>query len=150
METTTQTASGTSTRKLKTLAADAGECSSPITPNLRRTLFFYSAAACSSPPLPSHAPGPRDVTPPPSSSTLQVKTIKNGYNSGRSYYIRMTTAAECQETIDTLSRLARAAKVRAEQRTRFERNQLQVRRALIGERNEGNEGYMQGIGSLRE
>jgi hypothetical protein len=57
---------------------------------------------------------------------MQIKTVQEGYNSGRAYYIRSESGV-CQEAISTLSMMSRAARVRAEKRTRFERNQLQVR-----------------------
>jgi hypothetical protein len=58
---------------------------------------------------------------------LQVKTVQEGYNSGRAYYLRCESSA-CQGAISNLATLSRAARVRAEKRTRFEHNQLQASR----------------------
>jgi hypothetical protein len=64
---------------------------------------------------------------------MQIKTVQEGYNSGRAYYLRCESSVG-QEAISILSALSRAARVRAEKRTRFERNQLQASR---DERQEG-------------
>jgi hypothetical protein len=56
---------------------------------------------------------------------MQVKTIPEGYNSGRAYYIRGESSA-CQGAIVSLAGLSRDARRSAEKRTRFERNQLLV------------------------
>jgi hypothetical protein len=56
---------------------------------------------------------------------MQVKTIPEGYNSGRAYYIRGESSA-VQGAISSLSALSRAARINAGKRTRFERNQLQA------------------------
>ncbi len=58
-------------------------------------------------------------------SVLQIRTIPEGYNSGRAYYIRAESSA-CQNMVTDLEKLAQAARVLAEKRTRFEKNQLQV------------------------
>ena len=56
---------------------------------------------------------------------MQVKTIPEGYNSGRAYYVRGESSV-CQEAISSLVALSRTARINAEKRTRFERNQLQA------------------------
>jgi hypothetical protein len=61
---------------------------------------------------------------------MQIKTVQEGYNSGRAYYIRGESGA-CAEATGTLAALSRAARIRAEKRTRFERNQLQVGREMV-------------------
>ncbi len=62
------------------------------------------------------------------SSVIQIKTDLDGHNSGRTYYIRTKTSGDDGQLITTLSSLAKSAKIRAENKSRFERNQLQVRR----------------------
>jgi hypothetical protein len=57
---------------------------------------------------------------------MQIKTIEEGYNSGRAYYIR-SESSSCQQDIAELKALSRSARVRADKRTRFEHNQLQVK-----------------------
>jgi hypothetical protein len=60
---------------------------------------------------------------------MQIKTIQEGYNSGRAYYIR-TESSSCQQNMGKLKTLSRSARIRAEKRTRFEHNQLQVHRCI--------------------
>ncbi len=61
-------------------------------------------------------------------SVIQVKTIPEGYNSGRAYFVRFESIS-CQETTDKLTSLSCAARIRADKRTRFEHNQLQASRS---------------------
>jgi hypothetical protein len=56
---------------------------------------------------------------------MQIKTIPDGYNSGRAYYIRGESSA-CKGVISNLGTLSHAARISAEKRTRFEHNQLQA------------------------
>ncbi len=63
-------------------------------------------------------------------SVLHIKTVEAGYNSGRTYYLRFESNA-CVETIANLSAVARSARIRAEKRTKFERNQLQVKHEAV-------------------
>ncbi len=71
------------------------------------------------------------VTRMPHSSVIQIKTDRDGHNSGRTYYIRTKTPENDGQLITTLLSLAESAKIRAENKSRFERNQLQVRRVYI-------------------
>jgi hypothetical protein len=64
----------------------------------------------------------------PHSNAIQIKTIQDGHNSGRTYYIRSKTSEDDGRLVTTLTRLAKSAKIRAENKSRFERNQLQVRK----------------------
>ena len=60
-------------------------------------------------------------------NTLQIKTIDDGYNSGRVYYLRAKTNGDCQEIIASLKRLASAARQRADVRSRFELIQSKIK-----------------------
>jgi hypothetical protein len=60
-------------------------------------------------------------------NVIQIKTDRDGHNSGRTYYLRMEKSEDCSQVLTTLSMLAKSAKIRAENKSRFERNQFQVR-----------------------
>jgi hypothetical protein len=60
-------------------------------------------------------------------NTLQIKTIREGYNSGRTYFLRSNTDADCQLLIEKLSRLAKIARSKAEVRSQLEMVQLKLR-----------------------
>lgn len=60
-------------------------------------------------------------------NTLQVKTILDGYNSGRTYYLVTNNQLECMQLCVELSRLSRDAKQRKEAKGRFEKSQDWVR-----------------------
>jgi len=58
---------------------------------------------------------------------LQIATLNNGYNSGRSYYLATNSKEELNRLISIISKNAAAAKERAEARTVFRKMQLQIR-----------------------
>jgi hypothetical protein len=78
----------------------------------------------------SQAPGvdtemvARDMT----SKVMQIKTDSEGHNSGRTYYIRANETEDIGQMIARLSKLAKHARRKAENKSRFERHQLKVRR----------------------
>jgi hypothetical protein len=61
------------------------------------------------------------------SNVIQIKTDRDGHNSGRTYYLRTNESEDGGQFVSTLSGLAKAAKKRAENKSRLERNQLKVR-----------------------
>ena len=63
-----------------------------------------------------------------STRMLQIATDQHGFNSGRTYYLRVDGDA-LDEMVKTWSKLARKARRRAEARTLFEKVQREVRRA---------------------
>ncbi len=62
------------------------------------------------------------------SKVMQIKTDRDGNNSGRTYYISANESDDLGQMIARLSSLAKSARKRAENKSRFERNQLKVRR----------------------
>ena len=92
-------------------------------------------------------PSPAVYARPAARSVMQVKTVQEGYNSGRAYYIRGESSA-CQDAIGSLVALSRAARVRAEKRTRFERNQLQASRRARATAGETGSNRAAGRGSI--
>jgi hypothetical protein len=64
----------------------------------------------------------------PITKVMQIKTDRDGHNSGRTYYIRANESDDFGLMITRLSRLAKSARKRSENKSRFERNQLKVRR----------------------
>ena len=62
------------------------------------------------------------------SKVMQIKTDREGHNSGRTYYIRANESDDFGQMVATLSTLAKHARKRAENKSRFQRNQLKVRR----------------------
>ena len=59
---------------------------------------------------------------------MQIKTDPDGHNSGRTYYIRSNDSEDIGQMISRLSSLAKDARKRAENKSKFERQQLAVRR----------------------
>jgi len=63
---------------------------------------------------------------------IKIKTELDGYNSGRIYYFRTrsdaSTDVDIEEIVEELGRLAVESRINAENKSRFERNQLLVRR----------------------
>ena len=55
---------------------------------------------------------------------LQVGTLEAGHNAGRAYYIQANSAEQCQQIVDSLQRLAKAARKRAEALSMFRRAQV--------------------------
>ena len=60
-------------------------------------------------------------------NTFQIKTVSDGYNSGRTYYIRAKTHATCRKITAELTKLSIAATERANVRSRYEMVKLSVR-----------------------
>jgi hypothetical protein len=60
-------------------------------------------------------------------NTLQIKTIPDGYNSGRTYYLRAQSESTCRKITSALNKLCTAARERASVKSRFEKVQLQLR-----------------------
>lgn len=61
-------------------------------------------------------------------NTLQIMTIPDGYNSGRTYYIRAKSENLCRKMTLELNKLSNAAKERAVVKSRFQAAQLGTRR----------------------
>ena len=61
-------------------------------------------------------------------AVLEIKTLPDGYNSGRTYYLSTHSQHTLDELIQCLSHKAQAARAQAETRTAFQRLQLRVRR----------------------
>ena len=59
---------------------------------------------------------------------LQIATLPTGYNSGRVYYLATRDRDEFTRLLAKLSRLAKAARKRAEAHTLFRKMQLKVRK----------------------
>jgi hypothetical protein len=62
------------------------------------------------------------------SKVMQIKTDPDGHNSGRTYYLRAKESDDVGQLITRLSSLAKSARKKSENKSRFERNQLTVRR----------------------
>ena len=59
---------------------------------------------------------------------MQIKTDCDGHNSGRTYYIKANVSDDIGQIISRLSSLAKSARKSAENKSKFERQQLEVRR----------------------
>ena len=57
------------------------------------------------------------------SGILQIKTVPDGFNFGRSYYFKAGAEVPCRNIVDNLSSAAKAARKRAENKSRFKRSQ---------------------------
>jgi hypothetical protein len=64
---------------------------------------------------------------PGQTNTMQIKTIGEGYNSGRTYYLRSKTDADGRLLIEALNRLANIARSKADVRSQLEMVQLKFR-----------------------
>jgi hypothetical protein len=60
-------------------------------------------------------------------NTVQIRTIQDGYNSGRKYYIQARSEAECQEIAGNLKKYAAHELEKFLAKTRFEKAQEFVR-----------------------
>jgi hypothetical protein len=58
---------------------------------------------------------------------IQIKTIPEGHNSGRTYYLRTKDSEDSMKLMIALPSLVKSAKNRADKKSRFEKNQLLVR-----------------------
>ena len=56
-----------------------------------------------------------------------IRTLINGYNSGRVYYLKASNEIECGEIVRKLSESAKTARKAMEAKTRFEKSQERVR-----------------------
>ena len=63
--------------------------------------------------------------------SLLIKTIPDGQNGGRDYYLRTDAAETCKGIVRTLKRAARSAKFRAKANTRFAKSQFAVRKIYV-------------------
>jgi hypothetical protein len=61
-------------------------------------------------------------------NTLQIQTIPDGFNSGRTYYMRAATESMCWSIVDELSEVSQRAKKRAQTRTRIMKLQKKTKR----------------------
>ncbi len=59
---------------------------------------------------------------------LHIKTKTDGFNSGRTYCLRTDRTGTCQDISADLMRKARAARIREDKLTKFQKNQMQMRR----------------------
>jgi hypothetical protein len=60
-------------------------------------------------------------------NSFQIWTQVDGYNSGRSYYLKAATKEECLDVMHTLQGLSRTAKMLKDAKTRFEKWQERIR-----------------------
>ena len=60
-------------------------------------------------------------------NSFQIRTLIDGYNSGRSYYLKAASAEECTEIMNKLKALANTAKKLKEAKTRFQESQERIR-----------------------
>jgi hypothetical protein len=60
-------------------------------------------------------------------NSFQIKTSVDGYNSGRTYYIKASSEEQCSEILKKLAESARAARQLKEAKTRFRASQQRVR-----------------------
>jgi hypothetical protein len=60
-------------------------------------------------------------------NSFQIWTQVDGYNSGRSYYLKASTAEECTEVMNKLKTLARTARKLKDAKTRFQETQERIR-----------------------
>jgi hypothetical protein len=61
-------------------------------------------------------------------NTLMIETIPNGFNSGRTYYLRAPTESRCRQIVEDLSQLSSKAKKKAEVRSRWIKYQRRLRK----------------------
>ena len=59
-----------------------------------------------------------------------IKTMEDGHNTGRDYYLRADTIDLCRGTVKELKRLAKHAKFEADANYRLARSQYAVRRVF--------------------
>ncbi len=62
-----------------------------------------------------------------SSGVLQIQTVIFGFNSGRTYCVRIPSLQLCQQVMEALSKAASAARAAFEAKTAFRRSQETVR-----------------------
>jgi hypothetical protein len=57
------------------------------------------------------------------SAILQIKTMPDGFNFGRTYYFKPSAEIPCRNIVEHLSSAANSARLRAENKSRFKKNQ---------------------------
>ncbi len=62
-----------------------------------------------------------------SSGVLQIQTVISGFNSGRTYCVRIPSIQLCQEVMEALSRAAKTARAAFEAKTAFRKSQETLR-----------------------
>ena len=62
-----------------------------------------------------------------SSAVLQIQTTHLGFNSGRTYYIRIPSAEQCQDVLDALTKAAKAARTAYEAKSSLRKSQDMMR-----------------------
>jgi hypothetical protein len=60
--------------------------------------------------------------------TLQIRTISDGYNSGRTYYLRVTATDAQIDIVAILNQMSKFARKRANVKNRLDRAQTRVRK----------------------
>ena len=60
-----------------------------------------------------------DLTP----TSFQIRTMVDGFNSGRTYYLQAESAEICQEIVRNLSKYVVASRKRADKASKFRRGQ---------------------------
>ena len=59
-------------------------------------------------------------------NTLQIQTIEDGFNSGRTYYLRASSENVCKNTVRELTSLSIKARLSAQSRSKWMKYQLRV------------------------
>jgi hypothetical protein len=59
--------------------------------------------------------------------SFQIRTLTDGFNSGRTYYLHSTSAKECTEVVEILRNLVDIARKRAENESKFRESQKWLR-----------------------
>jgi hypothetical protein len=75
------------------------------------------------------------------SNAMQIRTIKNGHNAGRKYYLQASSAQELDDLVSELRLLTKSATERAEASSKW--NKLQERVRLVY-----NSSWFQGVAAL--
>ena len=59
--------------------------------------------------------------------SFQIRTLTNGFNSGRTYYLHSNSADECKEVVGILRKIVEIARKRAEKYSKFRESQKWLR-----------------------
>ena len=62
------------------------------------------------------------------SNAFMIKTIAEGHNSGRNYYLQASSMEQCMGTVKLIKSLSKRAREKAAAQTRFARVQLKARK----------------------
>ncbi len=57
---------------------------------------------------------------------MQIITVEEGFNSGRTYYLQASSEDECKDMTEVLKRMAKVARKRAEAKSKFRKIQEKV------------------------